>query len=92
MAKILVSYPVLGRPNMRSLQSLYSAIHNCKDHEISIYSSENDSMISRVRNVHLSVFMNEYSDNSSVFRLMVDFFLKGSGFDDLNSKFFQYWE
>lgn len=62
MAKILVSLPVLGRPNLRMIQSLYSAIHNCKEHDISIYSSENDSMISRVRNVHLSVFINDYPD------------------------------
>ena len=62
MAKILVSYPVLGRPNLRSMQSLYSAIHSCKEHDITIHSSENDSMISRVRNVHLSTFINEYTD------------------------------
>jgi len=62
MAKILVSYPVLGRPNLRSIQSLYSAINNCKEHDITIHSSENDSMISRVRNVHISSFINDYKD------------------------------
>ena len=62
MAKILVSYPVLGRPNMRSMQSLYSAINSCKEHDVVIHSSENDSMISRVRNVHISTFINDYPE------------------------------
>jgi len=62
MAKILVSYPVLGRPNGKSMQSLYSAIHSCKEHDITIHMSENDSMISRVRNVHISAFINDYPD------------------------------
>jgi len=62
MAKILVSVPVLGRPHLRMMQSLYSAINACKEHDISIFYSENDSMISRVRNVHLSTFIHDYSD------------------------------
>jgi len=62
MAKILVSVPVLGRPHLKMMQSLYSAIHSCKEHDIQIYYSENDSMISRVRNVHLSAFMHEYEE------------------------------
>jgi hypothetical protein len=62
MAKIMVSYPVLGRPNGKSIKSLYSAINSCKEHEISVHMSENDSMISRVRNVHLSTFLHDYKD------------------------------
>jgi len=62
MAKIFVSLPVLGDPKLRMIQSLYQAIDSCKEHEITIYSSDNDSMISRVRNVHLSVFYNDYPD------------------------------
>lgn len=62
MAKILVSLPVLGRPHLRMIQSLYSAINSCKEHEIAIHSSENDSLISRVRNVHISTFINDYED------------------------------
>jgi hypothetical protein len=62
MAKILVSVPILGRPHLRMMQSLYSAINNCKEHDISIHFSENDSLISRARNVHLSTFIHDYPD------------------------------
>ena len=62
MAKVFVSLPVLGRPNLRMIQSLYAAANSCKEHEIVIHSSENDSMISRVRNVHISKFINDYRD------------------------------
>jgi hypothetical protein len=62
MAKILVSVPVLGRPNLRMMQSLYSAINSCKEHDITIYTSENDSMISRVRNVHISTYIHDYKE------------------------------
>lgn len=62
MAKIFVSLPVLGRPHLKMIQSLYSAIHSCKEHEITIYSTENDSLISRARNVHISEFMDKYTD------------------------------
>lgn len=72
MSKILVSLPVLGKPHLKMIQSLYSAIHTCKEHDITIHSSENDSMISRVRNVHLSVFMNEYTDYDYFFSIDSD--------------------
>jgi len=62
MAKILVSVPVLGRPHLRMMQSLYSAINSCQEHDITIHSSENDSMVSRVRNVHISEFIHNYPD------------------------------
>ena len=62
MAKILVSLPVLGKPSLKMIQSLYSAINTCKEHDITIHSSENDSMVSRVRNVHISEYVNNYKD------------------------------
>ena len=62
MAKILVSVPVLGRPSLKMMQSLYSAINSCKEHDITIYTSENDSMISRVRNVHISTYIHDYKE------------------------------
>lgn len=62
MAKILVSVPVLGRPSLSMIKTLYSAIHSCKEHDITIHFSENDSMISRVRNVHVSTFINDYEE------------------------------
>jgi hypothetical protein len=62
MAKILVSVPVLGKPSLSMIRTLYSAIHSCKEHDVTIHFSENDSMISRVRNVHVSAFINDYEE------------------------------
>jgi hypothetical protein len=62
MANIFVSVPILGRPHARMMDSLYRAAQNCKEHNIIIHLSENDSMISRVRNVHISTFYNDYPD------------------------------
>lgn len=62
MAKIFISIPVLGKPELKMMSSLYQAIHTCKDHQIRLYYNENDSLISRVRNAHISVFMNEFKE------------------------------
>jgi hypothetical protein len=62
MAKIFLSVPVLDRPELKMLYSAYQAMLSCREHQVRIYFNENDSLISRVRNVHLSVFLNEYTD------------------------------
>ena len=62
MAKIFVSLPVLGKPELKMIKSLYQAILSCKEHQVFLYTNENDSLISRVRNVHVSAFLDEYKD------------------------------
>jgi len=62
MAKIFVSLPVLGKPELKMIKSFYQAVLSCKEHQIYLYTNENDSLISRVRNVHISTFLNDYPD------------------------------
>ena len=61
MAKIFLSFPILDKPEFKCVQSIYQAIANSK-HDIKLYSSDSDSLISRVRNIHLSKFMQENKD------------------------------
>lgn len=61
MAKIFLSVPVLGRPELKMMYTMYQAILSSK-HEVRVYYNENDSLISRVRNVHISAFYNKYPD------------------------------
>ena len=62
MAKIFVSVPVLDRPELRMMYSMYQAILTCKEHQVRLYFNQNDSLISRVRNVHMSVFYHDYPE------------------------------
>lgn len=62
MAKIFLSVPIMHRPELRMIQSMYQAALSCKEHQVQAYYNLNDSLISRVRNVHTSVFYNEYLD------------------------------
>ena len=62
MAKIFLSVPVLEKPELKMLYSTYQAMLSCAEHQVRIYFNENDSLISRVRNVHMSVFLNEYPE------------------------------
>lgn len=62
MANIFVSIPILGKPELKMMYSLYQSIFTCREHQIRLYFNENDSLISRVRNSHISVFLNEYTD------------------------------
>ena len=62
MSKIFVSIPVSDKPELKMMFSLYKTILSCQDHQVKLYFNENDSLISRVRNAHLSVFVNEYKD------------------------------
>lgn len=60
--KIFLSIPILEKPEFKAIFSVYQSIMSCKGHEIRLYVNENDSLISRVRCVHMSVFLNEYPD------------------------------
>jgi hypothetical protein len=62
MANIFVSVPILGKPELKMMYSLYQSILSCPGHRIRLYYNENDSLISRVRNVHLSIFFYEYPE------------------------------
>lgn len=62
MAKIFLSVPILEKPEFKMLYSVYQAILSCQGHQVRMYVNENDSLVSRVRNVHMSVFLNEYPD------------------------------
>lgn len=62
MSKIFLSIPILGKPELKHIYSVYQAILSCREHDVRIYFNENDSLISRVRNVHISRFLNEYTD------------------------------
>lgn len=62
MAKIFLSIPVLDRPELRSMHSIMQAAIACSEHDVELYYNENDSLISRVRNVHISNFLHNYTD------------------------------
>jgi len=59
---IFLSYPVLGKPELNSMFSLYQSILTCKEHRVRLYANLGDSLIQRVRNVHLSVFLHEFPE------------------------------
>jgi len=59
---IFLSIPVLDRPELKMMYSMYQAMLSCGEHNVRIYFNENDSLISRVRNVHMSTFLNDYPE------------------------------
>lgn len=59
--KIFLSMPVADKPELKCLFSLYQAIATC-GYEVKIYATEGDSLISRVRNAHITVFYDEFKD------------------------------
>jgi len=61
MANVFISIPILDKPEFKMMHSLYQTVMTCK-HQCRMYVNENDSLISRVRNVHLSVFLNEFPE------------------------------
>ena len=61
MSKIFLSVPVLNRPELQSIYSIYQAILSAK-HQVRIYFNSNDSLINRVRNVHMSVFYYKFPE------------------------------
>ena len=61
--KIFLSVPVLDRPELHFMYSMYQAILSAApEHQVRVYFNSNDSLISRVRNVHMSVFYNDFTD------------------------------
>lgn len=72
MAKIFLSVPVLDKPELKMMYSMYQAIFSCPEHQVRLYVNENDSLISRVRNCHISVFLNEFTDYDYFFSLDSD--------------------
>jgi hypothetical protein len=62
MAKIFLSLPILDKPCFQSIYSIYQAILSCREHQVRLYANSNDSLISRIRNVHISTFLNDYPD------------------------------
>ena len=61
MANIFLSIPILGRPELKMVYSMYRSLHATRKHHISLYFNEGDSLISRVRNVHMSQFLYNYT-------------------------------
>jgi len=62
MSKIFLSVPILDRPELKMMYSMYQAILTCPQHQIRLYLNSQDSLISRVRNVHMSVFLHEFPE------------------------------
>jgi hypothetical protein len=62
MAKIFLSVPILGKPELKMMYSMYQAILSAPQHRVRLYFNENDSLISRVRNVHISSFLNDFKE------------------------------
>jgi hypothetical protein len=71
MSKIFLSMPVADKPELKTINSLFSAILSSK-HQVIIHSTENDSLISRIRNSHVSSFLDEYKQFDYFFSLDSD--------------------
>jgi len=61
MSNIFISVPILDRPELAMVQSLYAACLSSK-HKARLYYNTQDSLISRVRNVHLSRFYYDFPE------------------------------
>jgi len=72
MAKIFLSVPVLDKPELKMLYSTYQAMLSCGEHQVRIYFNENDSLISRVRNVHISAFLDDFQECDYFFSIDSD--------------------
>ena len=72
MSQVFLSYPVLGRPELNSLFTVYQAILSSRKHQVRLYANLNDSLISRVRNVHISEFLHTYKDCDYFFSIDSD--------------------
>lgn len=62
MAKIFLSIPVLDKPELTMMYSMYQAILSCREHQVRVYFNSSDSLISRVRNVHVSTFYYDFPE------------------------------
>lgn len=59
---IFLSVPILDKPEHIMQHSMYQAILSCKEHKVRLFTNLGDSLISRVRNVHISLFLNEFKE------------------------------
>lgn len=57
MSKIFLSVPILERPELHFMYSMYMAVSTSRNHQVIAHYTENDSLISRVRNCHMSEFL-----------------------------------
>lgn len=62
MANIFLSIPILGKPELKMVYSMYKTILSSGEHRVRLFFNENDSLISRVRNVHISEFYYNYTE------------------------------
>lgn len=62
MAKIFLSVPILNRPELKSIYSIYKSILSSEKHQVRLYFNEGDSLISRVRNCHLTAFYDDFQE------------------------------
>jgi len=62
MANIFLSVPILGKPELKMIYSTYKSILSCPQHHVRLYFNENDSLISRVRNTHISTFLHDFPE------------------------------
>jgi hypothetical protein len=68
---IFLSIPILDKPELNHIYTVYQAILSSK-HRVRIYWNLGDSLISRVRNVHMSVFYHEFKECDYFFSLDSD--------------------
>ncbi len=90
MANIFLSVPVLGKPELQMIYSMYQAILSSREHKVRVYFNENDSLISRVRNVHMSIFYYDFPEYDYFMSLdsdleIVNAFLNNNIFNKLTS-------
>lgn len=71
MKKIFLSIPVSFRPELRMFFGIQRAIATSK-HQIVLYATEGDSLISRARNNHISIFLEKYKDCDYFFSIDCD--------------------
>ena len=62
MANIFLSIPVLDTPQLQMIYTMYQSILSCREHKVRVYFNSQDSLISRVRNCHISAFLNEHKE------------------------------
>jgi len=62
MAQIFLSIPIMDKPELKMIYTLYRAISSSGKHQVRLFFNENDSLISRIRNVHMSEFYHHYPE------------------------------
>ena len=60
--KVFLSYPVMDRCEQRSLSSVYRMASTCQTASVQVSCLEGDSLISRVRNVAITMFLESNCD------------------------------